>query len=153
MLLIALALKSQQSKSLESCSTVSEVTKADVHLGSAFLWCAGYISALKPYEFEGKNTAPPSYLKLAAFAVRAEFTIRDNCCSYLGPNCLSLLYFGQYSLDQEALSILIWVMLFCIWSIVLVFHEPLLVVMEASWDSKTLYSHITVHSKQLYRQK
>lgn len=107
MLLIAVVLNSQQSKSLESCSTVSEVTKADVHLGSAFLWCTGYISALKPYEFEGKNRALSSYLKLAAFAVRAEFTIRDNFCSYVGPNRLSLLYFGQYSLDQEALSILI----------------------------------------------
>lgn len=38
-------------------------------------------------------------------------------------------------------------------SIVLVFHEPLLVVKEVSWDSKTLYSHFTVHIKQLHRQK
>lgn len=84
MLLTALALNSHQSKSLESFGTVSEVTKADIHLGSAFLWCTGYISALKPNEFEGIS----SYLKLAAFSVRAEFTVRANCCSYLGPNCL-----------------------------------------------------------------
>lgn len=47
MLLTALALHSQQSSSLESCSTASQATKVDIHLGSYFLWCTGYISALK----------------------------------------------------------------------------------------------------------
>lgn len=55
MLLTALALHSQQSSSLESCSTASEATKVDIHLGSDFLWCTGYISALKLYECEGKK--------------------------------------------------------------------------------------------------
>lgn len=55
MLLTAVALNSQQSKSLESCSTVSEVTKPSIHLGSAFLCCTGYISFLKPYKFEEKK--------------------------------------------------------------------------------------------------
>lgn len=47
MLLTALALHSQQSSSLESCSTASQATKVDIHLGSNILWCTGYISALK----------------------------------------------------------------------------------------------------------
>lgn len=64
---IALVVNSQHSKALETYSTVSQVTKAHIHLGSAFLSCTGFVSASKPYEFEGKNTAP-SYLKLAVLA-------------------------------------------------------------------------------------
>lgn len=92
MLLIALVLNSQQSKSLKCCSAVSEVTDVDIHLGSAFRWCIGCISALMPYEFEGKkNPALSSYLKLVAFAVSVGVTFRDKCCSYRGPNPVSSL--------------------------------------------------------------
>lgn len=47
MFLTALALHSQQSSSLESCSSASQAAKVDIHLGSHFLGCTGYISALK----------------------------------------------------------------------------------------------------------
>lgn len=98
MLSIALVVNSQHSKSLETYSTVSQVTKAHIHLGSAFLSCTGYVSASKPYEFEGKNTAPSSYSKLAALAEILGSLLGITTAAMWGSviSCVSVTSFGQY---------------------------------------------------------